>query len=302
MHICIMLKKLKEHWKVNGTGLFFILVTFAVTGTFTAWVSKESTAWLSIEKFTFAWWALKIGVLFFGYQFFILIFGFCFGQFSFFWNYEKKILARMGLLKKKSDPRTRLAIFASGTGTNANNIISYFKDHTSIHVTLVVCNNPVAGVIQIAKKNNVAMLMINKEMFYRGDECINQLKKKKIDWIILAGFLWKIPSSLINAFPQRIINIHPALLPKFGGRGMYGSKVHEAVLLNREIETGITIHYVDEIYDNGKVIHQAKCEVNETDDASTLANKIHTLEYEHYPVVIETLILKAKGTLNQKGQ
>jgi folate-dependent phosphoribosylglycinamide formyltransferase PurN len=293
-----MLKKLRQHWKVNSADLFFILLTFAVTGTFTAWVSKGITGWLSVEKFTFGWWALKIGVLFIGYQVFILIFGFCFGKFSFFWNYEKRILTRMGFLKKIK-PVTRIAIFASGNGSNAGNIISYFKDHPSICVALVVCNNPLAGVIEVAKKNNVGLLMINKEML--NNELAGQLKQKEIHWLVLAGFLWKIPHSLIHAFPHRIINIHPALLPKFGGKGMFGSRVHEAVIQSREKESGITIHYVDDIYDNGKIIYQASCGV-ETVDPAELANKIHTLEHAHYPVVIEELIQKAKTELNQNPQ
>jgi phosphoribosylglycinamide formyltransferase-1 len=159
-----------------------------------------------------------------------------------------------------------------------------------IRVGLIVCNNPEAGVLNIAAKENIPALIIEKERFYQDDAYIKELKEKKIDLIVLAGFLWKIPDSFIKAFPGKIVNIHPALLPKYGGKGMYGHAVHEAVIAAKEKESGITIHYVDEWYDHGKIIFQAKCPVLENDTADSLAERIHALEYEHYPRVIEEIL------------
>ena len=153
-------------------------------------------------------------------------------------------------------------------------------------------NKPDAGVLTIAEKNNIPTLIIEKEKFFRGNGYVDELQEMKIDLIVLAGFLWKIPLSLINAFKNRIINIHPALLPKYGGKGLYGNFVHEAVLANKEKESGITIHYVDEIYDHGELIFQSRCPVMENDTPESLAQRIHQLEHKHYPLIIEKLIQK----------
>ena len=185
-----------------------------------------------------------------------------------------------------------IAIFASGAGTNAARIIEHFRHNSRVSVRLIVCNKPEAGVLNIAKENNIDSLLIEKESFFRGDAYIYVLQEMKSDWIVLAGFLWKIPAALIRAFPNRIINIHPALLPKYGGKGMYGQHVHEAVIANKEKESGISIHYVDELYDHGKIIFQAGCPVENNDDAAGLAKKIHALEHLHYPKVIEDLVQK----------
>jgi phosphoribosylglycinamide formyltransferase 1 len=184
----------------------------------------------------------------------------------------------------------RIAIFASGAGSNAQKILEHFSKHASVSVALIVCNKPGAGVLNIAASHHIPTLLIEKEQFYRGDGYVPFLKEQKIDWIILAGFLWKIPSSLIMAYPQRIINIHPALLPKYGGKGMYGNHVHEAVLAAGESESGITIHYVDEQYDHGDTIFQARCEVRKEDNSETLAKRIHALEHAHFAKVIEQLL------------
>ena len=188
--------------------------------------------------------------------------------------------------------KTNIAIFASGTGTNAQNIIQYFKQKQTATVALIVCNNPQAGVLKIAETNNIPSIIIEKEKFFKGDAYLPELKKAAIDFIVLAGFLWKIPSLIINAYRDNIINIHPALLPKFGGKGMYGNFVHEAVLSAKEKESGITIHFVDELYDNGKTVFQTTCPVYETDTAATLSKRIHELEYAYFPKVIEELIEK----------
>lgn len=186
----------------------------------------------------------------------------------------------------------RIAIFASGAGSNAKKIIEHFAQSPDINVALIVCNKPGAGVLNIAAQHHIPTLIIEKEPFFRGDGYLEVLYGYGISFIVLAGFLWKIPPTLINAFPRRIINIHPALLPKYGGKGMYGSKVHEAVLDAGEKESGITIHYVDELYDHGKHIFQAKCPVLASDTPETLANRIHELEHRHYPLVIESLVQK----------
>jgi formyltetrahydrofolate-dependent phosphoribosylglycinamide formyltransferase len=185
-------------------------------------------------------------------------------------------------------PVKKIAVFASGAGSNAAKIIDRFRTQESINVALIVCNKPDAGVLKIAAKENIPSLIIEKERFFRGDAYKKELKE--IDLIVLAGFLWKIPILLIKAFHHRIINIHPALLPKYGGKGMYGQWVHQAVIDNKEKESGITIHYVDEVYDHGKTIFQATCPVHSTDTATSLARRVAALEHKHYPEVIERLI------------
>lgn len=193
----------------------------------------------------------------------------------------------MNTHKKKN-----IAVFASGTGTNAANIIQYFSDNQTASVVLIVCNNENAGVLKIADANNIPSLIIQKEIFFKGDAYLPKLKDASIDFIVLAGFLWKIPSLLITEYRNKIINIHPALLPKFGGKGMYGSFVHEAVLSAKEKQSGITIHFVDEFYDNGKTVFQTTCPVYENDTVESLAKRIHDLEYKYFPKVIEEVIEK----------
>jgi len=185
---------------------------------------------------------------------------------------------------------TRIAIFASGTGSNAARIIEYFKNHDTTGVGLIVCNNASAGVLQIAARENIPSLLIEKEQFFRGDGYVPFLKSKHIDFIVLAGFLWKIPSTILSAYPNCIINIHPALLPNYGGKGMYGLNVHSAVLNAGDKISGITIHYVDEHYDNGDIIFQDKVEVLPSDTPESLAEKIHKLEHEHFPRVIDQVV------------
>ena len=186
---------------------------------------------------------------------------------------------------------TQIAIFASGNGSNAKKIIEYFanKKDTAAKISLVVCNKPEAGVLKIAEENNLPTLLIDKEKFFRGNGYVDELKTAGIGFIVLAGFLWKVPDNLIKAYHKKIINIHPALLPKYGGRGMYGHFVHEAVLANKEKESGISIHYVDEVYDNGQVILQATCMIDKNENPETLAKKVQVLEHRHYPAAIALL-------------
>jgi phosphoribosylglycinamide formyltransferase-1 len=191
-----------------------------------------------------------------------------------------------------SETKFRIAILASGSGSNAEEIFKYFKNHPSIEVSLLLSNNPSAYALERAKKFDVPAAIFTRDEFKQGDLIKSWLAEKKITHIVLAGFLWLIPDYLIHNFPNRIINIHPALLPKFGGKGMYGMKVHESVKMNLEFETGITIHEVNEHYDEGKVIFQASCPVTSEDTAETIAKKVHALEYEHFPRIIAQWMLK----------
>jgi len=185
-----------------------------------------------------------------------------------------------------------IAIFASGNGTNAENIISHLKtiSNLPISVLLIVTDKENAGIHEVALKNNIPIFVIPKSDINIGAEILKHLKKHQIEFIVLAGYLKKVPINILQAYERNVINIHPALLPKYGGKGMYGKRVHEAVIENKESESGITIHYVDEIYDNGEIILQEKCNVLSTDTAETLGEKIHQLEYAHYPEVIANLL------------
>ena len=183
-----------------------------------------------------------------------------------------------------------IAIFASGAGSNAKKIVKHFKSSDYIKIRLIVCNKPEAGVIDIAFQEDIRVLLIEKEHFFRGGAYVTTLKELEIDFIVLAGFLWKIPQALVAAYPNKIINIHPALLPKYGGKGMYGHFVHEAVIANGEKESGITIHYVNENFDEGLPIFQATCPVLPTDTPDTLAARIHQLEHTHFAKVIESVL------------
>jgi phosphoribosylglycinamide formyltransferase 1 len=185
---------------------------------------------------------------------------------------------------------TRIAIFASGAGSNARKIIEHFSQHPKIRIELIVCNKPQAGVLNIADEHGIPTLILDKEQFFRGNAYVDEFKADDIDFIVLAGFLWKVPNALIHAYPEKIVNIHPALLPKYGGKGMYGNFVHEAVIANKETESGISIHVVDEVYDHGKIVFQAKCEVKTDDTPESLAARIHELEHKHYARVIEELL------------
>jgi phosphoribosylglycinamide formyltransferase-1 len=186
-----------------------------------------------------------------------------------------------------------IAVFASGSGSNAETIAHYFADKPHVNVSLFLTNNPEAGVIKRGKRLGVPTLIISKKNFSQTNEVVEILKKLEIDFVVLAGFLWLIPESLIQAYPEKMINIHPALLPKYGGKGMWGHFVHEAVVKNRENESGITIHYVNENYDEGQIIFQASCELTSEDTPEDVAKKVQQLEYEHFPRVIEEVILKA---------
>lgn len=184
----------------------------------------------------------------------------------------------------------RLAVFISGNGSNAEAIFSFFKNHPSVQVVLVLSNNPEAFGLQRATKFGIPSRVFTKKQFRESGDVINWLKEAKVTHVVLAGFLWLIPAALIQQYPHRIINIHPALLPKYGGKGMYGAKVHEAVKAAGETETGITIHEVDENYDEGRILFQGKCPIHPTYSSLQIAEQVQRLEHAHYPRVIERWI------------
>jgi|TARA_B110000305_G_scaffold231699_1_gene285543 phosphoribosylglycinamide formyltransferase-1 len=186
---------------------------------------------------------------------------------------------------------TRVVIFASGSGSNAENIYTYFKGDDTVFINYILTNNKNAKVLERARRLGVSSFVFDRSEFIDETKLLKFLKGEA-DLIVLAGFLWKVPDCIVEAFPNKIVNIHPALLPKYGGKGMYGMKVHNAVVANKERETGITIHYVNENYDEGAIIFQAKTEVLKTDTADDVAGKIHELEYEHFPKVVKKIILK----------
>jgi phosphoribosylglycinamide formyltransferase 1 len=186
----------------------------------------------------------------------------------------------------------RLAILASGSGSNAENIIRFFSSDERVEIGLIISNKPEAQVHQRAKRFGVPSISYPREMLMDGNVLTQIMLNERIDFIVLAGYLVKVPAELISAFPDKIINIHPALLPKFGGKGMYGKQVHQAVVDAKEKESGITIHLVNENYDEGSIVFQAKCPVNEDDTADDVAAKVHELEYRHYPEVIGQLLEK----------
>jgi len=185
---------------------------------------------------------------------------------------------------------SRLAIFASGRGSNAEKIIDFFKNDPTVEIGLILSNRKEAKVLHLAQKHNIPELVTSKDEFYHSDKIAKNLVEFKIDLIVLAGFLWLIPKYLVDAFPNKIVNIHPALLPKYGGKGMYGMNVHKAVHKAGEIETGITIHYVNDRYDDGAIIFQAACQVDKTDTPEQIAAKVLILEHQYLPQIIRELV------------
>ena len=309
-----MFKRLKAHWKVNGLNLVLIIATFALGGSLCGYAGRKILMLTNLEK-GFAWFILYILLITLLWPVCVILISIPLGQFAFFKRYIIKVANKMSGRRVKntvSDNMIRIAIFASGAGSNAEKIIAASnrarpplspptgeeKEKTEAKVnwdvTLIICNKPGAGVLNIVAKNNIPTLIIEKEKFFNGDHYLPELQKNQINFIVLAGFLWKLPTALIQAYPKKIINMHPALLPKYGGTGMYGSKVHEAVIAAGEKESGITIHYVDELYDHGEIIFQATCDVATDETAETLAKKIHALEHAYYPTVTANLLQKQK--------
>lgn len=291
-----MFTRLQQKWKVNGWRLLLIIATFAIGGSLCGYAARKIMQVLPVEQ-PVLWTIVYIFIVTLTWPLSVFLVSIPLGQFSFFRSYLLKIGMRMSLIKSSNavpgDTRRlpRIAIFASGTGTNAAAIISASQaENASFEVGLVVCNKPGAGVLAIASQNGIPSLVIEKDKFFRGNAYTSEMQNAGIDFIVLAGFLWKIPAMLIDAYRYRIINIHPALLPNYGGKGMYGQFVHEAVIASGDAESGITIHWVDEQYDHGSIIFQARCPVVAGDTAASLAARIHALEHKHYPQVVSQLM------------
>ena len=191
--------------------------------------------------------------------------------------------------------KKRIAIFASGSGSNAQKIMEHFKRNSEAEVVLILTNNPQAYVLQRADNFEVPSHIFTRREFYETDEVIRLLKNLQVDLIVLAGFLWLVPVALLKSFPNRIINLHPALLPKYGGAGMYGDHVHKAILANKEEESGITIHFVNEQFDEGEIIHQSKFKIDKDDNLEMVKFKGQQLEHHHFPRVVEGLLKKMKS-------
>jgi formyltetrahydrofolate-dependent phosphoribosylglycinamide formyltransferase len=304
-----MFNRLQQKWGVSTRQFWIIFIAFGLTGTTAAFLTRYITGWLGFDASTHWGWKLllRLSMLLIGYQALLLFYGALLGQWSFFWKYERKLLEKLKILKSQQPTAptyrggqkpltpTSIAIFASGAGSNARKIIEHLRDHDSIRVALIVCNKPGAGVLAIADEYGIDTLLIEKERFFRGDAYVPELAARNIGFIVLAGFLWKIPGALILAYPRKIINIHPALLPGYGGKGMYGMHVHEAVIAAGEKKSGITIHYVNEKFDEGEHIFQSSCPIEQADTPESLAQKIHALEHLHFPIVIEKVILKDRS-------
>ncbi len=189
----------------------------------------------------------------------------------------------------------RIALFASGSGSNAEKIAQYFAGNADVEISLVLSNNPKAGVIERMRPLHIPVLLFDRHTFYETERITDILQKQSIDLVVLAGFMWLMPGGLVRAFPDKIINIHPALLPKFGGKGMYGHYVHEAVVANGETESGITIHYVNERYDEGTPIFQATCALSLADTPDDVARKVQQLEHEHFPRVVASVLQQQRS-------
>ncbi len=292
-----MLNKLKQRWKVNDADLVLIICTFALGGSLCGYLGKKLLSNFNLENGA-VWVVAYSIVITLLWPLCVILLSIPLGQFSFFKTYLSNV---WGKISGRQKSIVSIAIFASGAGSNAQKIIDTFRNNRAVKIALIVCNNPNAGVLAIADRENIPYLLIEKKFFTEGGGYLNELQKHEIGFIVLAGFLWKIPTVLILAYPDKIINIHPALLPKYGGKGMYGSKVHEAVIRAKEKESGITIHYVDEIYDHGRIIFQATCTIEESDTPVTLAQKVHLLEHRHYAAVIERLLQIPKQELKSGG-
>ena len=319
-----MFEQLQQKWKVGGRQLLLILCTFAIGGSLTGLAGKRIMQLITLERGP-AWVLIYVIVVTLIWPIAVLLISIPFGQFAFFRSYLRQMGVRLRLIKAENqpdivpdrDPRpstithmdqgssipdqsriisaatessrrrpARLAIFASGAGSNAGKIIANFHGHPEVEIVLIVCNRAGAGVLQLAAENGIPTLLIERERFLRGDAYLPELKDSGVSFIVLAGFLWKIPASLIGAYTRRIVNIHPALLPAYGGKGMYGAHVHDAVVAAGEPHSGITIHYVDEHYDHGDIIFQERVNLEPGETGESLAEKIHRLEHEHFPKVI----------------
>lgn len=303
-YIMKSINRLQQKWGVGPVQFWLIMTTFALGGSLSGYLNKQILNLVFLEK-NAAYWLIYPLLLTILWPFSVIFVSFLTGQFSFFKGYLGRMWSRLagrvgagvgagssaGSSSAASSP-IHVAIFASGAGSNAKKIIEYFENgSSSIKISLIVCNVPGAGVLEIAKSKGIPTLLIDKTEFATTGY-VESLHNADIHFIVLAGFLWKVPEILVNAYPRGIINIHPALLPNYGGKGMYGSRVHEAVLAAGEKKSGITIHWVDAHYDEGDIIFQADCEIDPTDTPSSVAEKIHALEHAHFAPTIEKILLK----------
>ena len=313
------IQRLQEKWKVGPGQFWLIILTFALGGSLSGRLCSKILNLLFLDK-NWAFWLVYPLFLTILWPFSVIFVSFFTGQFRFFKGYLGRVGGRLFGLGGEGKlgvsamgaiaTPIHVALLASGAGSNARKIIEYFEAGglaaARIKVSLIVCNVPGAGVLEIAKEKGIPTLMIKKDEF-AATGYVESLHNAKIQFIVLAGFLWKVPEVLVRAYQpgkkidgsmingesnisKGIINIHPALLPKYGGKGMYGSRVHEAVIAAKEKESGITIHWVNEHYDEGGIIYQAKCSVEASDTPETLANKIHALEHAHFAPTIERLL------------
>ena len=307
------INKLQQKWGVGQVQFWLIMTTFALGGSLSGYLNKQILNLVFLEK-NAAYWLIYPLLLTILWPFSVILVSFATGQFAFFKGYLGRMWGRlsggtsssmgsnmesnMRSSQTGSASPIHVAIFASGAGSNAKKIIEYFENKsTPVKISLIVCNVPGAGVLEIAESKGIPTLMINKAEF-ASTGYVESLNNADIHFIVLAGFLWKVPEVLVNAYQpgigdaRGIINIHPALLPNYGGKGMYGSRVHEAVVAAGEKETGITIHWVDAHYDEGDIIFQARCTVDPSDTPTTVAEKIHVLEHQHFAPTIEKILLK----------
>jgi folate-dependent phosphoribosylglycinamide formyltransferase PurN len=327
------IQNLQEKWKVGGSQFWLIMLTFALGGSLSGRLCSFLLNLVFLEK-NWAFWLVYPLFLTILWPFSVIFVSFFTGQFRFFRGYLARVGAKVFGIGGSVTAPIHIAIFASGTGSNARKIIEYFEgagsgfasagsglaaagdsslttagsksSSSQVKVSLIVCNVPDAGVLAIAKEKGIPTLLINKNEF-AATGYVESLHNADIQFIVLAGFLWKVPEVLVRAYQpgmkidgvlvngkenvsKGIINIHPALLPKYGGKGMYGTRVHEAVIAAGEKESGITIHWVNEHYDEGGIIFQATCEVVSSDTPETLANKIHVLEHAHFAPTIAKLL------------
>lgn len=306
-----MFKKLQSKWKVSAGRLSLILISFAVGGSLCGIAGRKIMGLTGIDKGVL-WFIVYIIVVTVIWPLCVILVSIPLGQFVFFRNYIKKLFGRMrvkknpglqknGLVGDKAK-NINIAIFASGTGSNAEKIIQNLPVlmQTGINanspvacIALIITDNPNAGVLNIASLNNVPSEILslkNKTSDQLAEAYLSVLKQYSIDFIVLAGYLKKIPAGVIKAYPRKIVNIHPALLPAYGGAGMYGKRVHEAVIMAGEKESGISIHYADEVYDNGEILFQAKCEISQHETPDSLAEKIHVLEHRHFTEEIARIL------------
>ena len=305
------ISKLQAKWGVGSGQFWLIILTFALGGSLSGRLGGFLMKLMKIDE-NWAVWLIYPLLLTILWPFSVLFVSLFTGQFRFFKGYLVRVGAKLfggsisNIPTTNSNAPIHIAIFASGAGTNARKIIAYFEGSDAqtssqskgrIKVSLIVCNVPGAGVLDIAKEKGIPTLLIDKNEFM-STGYVESLQNAAIHFIVLAGFLWKVPAVLVKAFQQGngnakgIINIHPALLPNYGGKGMYGARVHDAVIAAGEKKSGITIHWVNEHYDEGAIIFQAACDIDSNDTPETLANKIHALEHAHFAPTIAKLLLK----------